>query len=69
MLKEEIALVRTIAYEIAKEVVQEEIAKIPAPKTVTPKPVEVDIDGIVNLVLDKIQPVPAETPFPIKKGK
>lgn len=60
MLREEIAWVRA---EIA-----EAIAKIPPP--VTPKPVEVDIDGIVKLVLDKIKVTSSEaTEIPIKKGK
>jgi len=60
MLREEMLWVKA---EIA-----EAIAKIPVPET--PKPVEIDIDGIVKLVLDKIKlstpVVAAEIP---KKGK
>lgn len=64
MFQEDIGLVHQIAREIAKE----EIAK--AIKELIPKPVEVDIDEIVKLVLDKIKlsapVVAAEAP---KKGK
>lgn len=64
MLREEIALVKSmIAEEVSKA-----IAKIPVPEP--PRPVEIDIDGIVSLVLDKINAVPetvAETSP--KKGK
>lgn len=34
--------------------IKEEIAKIKFPAPITPKPVDVDIDGIVTKVLDKI---------------
>jgi hypothetical protein len=46
--------------------IKEEIVKIQFPIQKPPKPVEVDIDGIVKKVLDKIKVLPAEVP---KKGK
>jgi len=47
------------------QIIKEEIAKIPPP--VTPKPVEVDIDGIVKKVLDKISTTTEKVP--VIKGK
>lgn len=49
------------------QIVKEEIAKIKFPVPVTPKPVEVDIDGIVKKVLDKI--LTTTEKVPAIKGK
>lgn len=60
MLKEEMKwVVDTIKAEIAEAI---KSIKVPAP--IPPKPV--DVDEIVKLVLDKIQPIVTESP---KKGK
>jgi len=59
MLKEEMAWV--------KSTIAEEIAKIKFPVPETPKPVEVDIDGIVKKVLDKISATTEKVP--VIKGK
>lgn len=47
------------------EMVKAEVAKIQIPKP--SKPVEVDIDGIVKLVLDKLRAVAEKAPKPGKK--
>jgi hypothetical protein len=49
------------------QIVKEEIAKIKFPVPETSKPVEVDIDGIVKKVLDKISATTEKVP--VIKGK
>lgn len=74
MLREDVGLVYRIVKEHIDELraeLEEKIAEAPVAKQ--SKPVDVDIDGIVKLVLDKIaatsapiNPTPTEIP---KKGK
>lgn len=70
MLKEEMAWVVKVAAEIAREeCARATVDILSAFKQQIPKPVEVDIDGIVKKVLDKIKVTSAEATEIPKKGK